>query len=204
MHAERFIIAVPGRDDRAFYKILVKNIAYINKLGYIDLDSKTRQDEKRRLIDTIAPQQSPRLARVSAAKLVRDNVYKEVVIWPLEGERGKSMRRAWDLLAYQLGLEPPTLNYFIVIRDAEQESVKDALHSFLESLAARHGCVMDSERETGNYYILIHEVCGKPVDVLLVIQGLGEQHHLHQCNDATRPRRLHYLPQPRHAPHPTQ
>jgi len=172
---KRVFIAVPGERDRAFYKIFVKGVTRLHGLQYIDLDSRERMEEKQRLVNDIMSQEdSPgiRLRGVSAAVLQGRSGSTEVVIWPMKGEKGEGVRIAWFLLLYQLGLEAPKLNHFVVATDLEVSSAQRVLQGLLDSLASRQPCVRSSQTERGRYYLLVRNVCRRRLDLLLVAQGL--------------------------------
>ncbi len=181
MPTKRVLITVPGRIDRAFYKVYVKRIAELHDAEYVDLDSSSRVSEKRQLIQSVAPQgdQANPLRRISAAQLVSGNTALEVVIWPLEGEYGEAIKQAWLLLDYQLGLETPTISHFVIARDIEQGNASKVLKGLENSLKSRFDCITKSSAtRRGQYYTLLHDLCGKDINLLLIAQGLEQNDYL--------------------------
>ena len=167
-------MAVPGRTDRAFYREFIRAAAAIHGLDYVDLDSSRYVEEKKRLINEVAPQEDQlgiRLRGVSTALLRGRGSITAIAVWPIGGE---TARDTLLLFSYQLGLEEPTLSYFVVAKDPEKDSAQGVLQGLLDSLAARHRCVRSSPAEKGRYYVLLRNVCGKTVNLLLIAQSLED------------------------------
>lgn len=181
MPTRRVLIAVPGRTDRAFYKVYMKRVAELHGAEYVDLDSSSHVHEKRQLIHSVAPQgdQANPLRRVSAARLASGDTAFEVAIWPLEGEHGKAIKEAWLLLGYQLGLREPTLSHFVIARDMEQGKANEVLEGLENSLKSGFDCaVQGNTSRKGRYYTVIRQFCGKNIDLLLIAQGLEQSNYL--------------------------
>jgi len=156
--------------------MLVRSIASLYEIDYLDLDGSTYRDEKKRLIEEIAPPREPArggLPGASAARLTGPRGQADIVIWPVGGERGGALEKAWLLLSYQLGRSKPTLSHLVVARDAEEYPASTALRGLLDSLTARLPCVRGAGAPSrGYYYAQIDPVCGKPLSILLIVQSL--------------------------------
>ena len=177
--SRKLFIAVPGRNDRAFYKMFIKEAAYLQGLTYYDLDAVNRLSEKKAVLKEIAP--SELVSRgVSIARLKSDqySYFVDTVIWPMEGERGEPLKRVRLLLSYQLGLDKPTLDYLVVVRDIENQNGDTVVQGIVDGLSANHQCIRSSRSTRGRYFVYVQDVCGKGINLLALAQGLEHLHCL--------------------------
>ena len=174
MAERRVVVAVPGPDDRAFYKAFLRWIAERDGYAFEDLDRGEHRGLKRQVLDAVAPG-SVELRGTSVARL---GGLLDVIVRPLGGEHGRESV-AWRLLGYHLGLEEPGIRLMIVVHDMEERGARETLRGIYDSLVAGLGIVGRGGAaaggvitDAGRYYMYVRRVDGRDVGVLLVAQGL--------------------------------
>ena len=174
MSSKLILIIVPGKDDRAFYKIFLKKTFESQGLEIIDLDQTNYREEKNSVIARAFQigDESP-IKRSSVLKVIFNNEEKVVylIIWPTERS---VVDKTCEVLEYQSGLSSPSINYLVVAEDAEDRDFKERLDSLEDSLHSRRCMkIKKNERQGRHHRIYVLE---KPENVrlILLVQGVEQ------------------------------
>lgn len=180
-----FVVIVPGRDDRAFYKRFFHYVA--RKLGFqlIDLDSRSYVEEKQTVLDRICKQhrrtmgveesgeEGGVLRGTSVIRLLSTGTDRAVYVVIVPSER-RVTQIASTILGYQAGQEEPSIDFMVVADDAEERDFEEKLTSMYNSLRSAKHLDIGDEVSRGNYYRLYILKRPKDVRLMLFVQGLRD------------------------------